>query len=422
MSSARKQRLRRTFILAPLTLLVAGGGYTVATLTAPLPEVQAALTEPASNTIAGDEALLEATVAGQSLPTAVGWQEGDEVWANTEDAFPIASMTKLITVLVCLEAQPVEPGTDGDTYTVGNMDAVIRAQVLTQDGIVNDTPVGLELTTRQLLQLILLPSSNNYAISYANSIFGSQQKFAAAANDWAKRQGLATLNITEASGLSEKNVASPADMLRVARLALDDPLIAETVALDSAEIPEIGLIETTNPLAEEPGIIGLKTGTLFESGYNLAAARETSVDGRDVTTLTVTLSRESAEDRAADTREVLAEATETVADIGLFDTDASVGAVLTWEGVSVPIITADGASTVLIPGESAEWSTALAAGLSIDAALPGGSPVGTITVTSPGGDSEVPLVTASPITEPDGWWRLGHPGIVFGWVDPERVS
>ena len=419
-----KKRARRLTITLSAFLLLLSGGYIAAALTVALPELEPQPIVPVAYDFsvevdAGNEAL-----TSQSLPSAVGWAtdpsewaySDQTIWANSDDAHPIASLTKLVTVIVCLEAEPVDEGTDGGTYTVTEADANTRAQVLGMNGIAHDTPVGLELTTRQLLELILLPSSNNYAIAYANSVFGSQRAFASAANEWAAEHGLSSVQIVEASGLSENNVASPADVVRFTRLALDHPLIAEVIAMESAEIPEIGLIESTNPLIEDDGVIGAKTGTLFESGYNLSAVRVNTVEGREVTTIAATLSRDGAAERARDTRVVLNDALATITPMDIVVPADPVGTVLTWEGREVSILTDGEASTVLLPGE------AITRNIELDrttGARAQGTVIGAIMADTPTGAAEVPVITDAAIVEPDGWWRLANPGIVFGWKDPE---
>ena len=130
----------------------------------------------------------------------------DRVWANDDSPRRIASITKLVTVLVGLEAKPVEPGTDGPVYTVSEADAALVDEVLTQDGTFAPAPVGLELTTRQLLDLILVPSANNYAIAYSRWVFGSDEAFLAAANDWLSRNGLDSVRIFEAVSYTHLDV------------------------------------------------------------------------------------------------------------------------------------------------------------------------------------------------------------------------
>lgn len=407
---------RRRIAAGTAALLLLGGGYVAVCGLTPLPGLQVALDVADAQEFAVPSEGGQELVSAYSTPTALGWLDGGEPWANSEEAVPIASLTKLVTALVSLEHQPFKAGTDGPSYTVGANDAGLRAEVLRQDGIVHDTPEGLQLTTRQMLELMLLPSSNNYAISYAEWTFGSREAFVAAAADWAESHELATLRIVEPSGLSSGNVAAPADMVKIARLALEHPVISEIVAEQQADIPGIGLIESTNPLIGEPGIIGLKTGTLFASGYNLVAAREQTVEDRPLTSIAVVMSRADEMARATDARTLLAEAEQSVEQVELIADSERIGTVTIWDGAQVAVAAEAGASAVLRPGETAERVVEVPDRLSES---PAGTQAGSVNVTTPEGTYGIDIVTDAAIAEPDLWWRVTHPAIVLGWADPE---
>lgn len=407
------RRRRITVAVAALIalLVVAAGGYTAAIAMAPLPALKATLTVEAETQFDADVSGAQAAVDAQGLPAAVGWQHGDQVWANDDTPRRIASITKLVTVLVGLEAAPVEAGTAGPIYTVTEADAALVDEVLAQDGTFAPAPIGLELTTRQLLDLILVPSANNYAIAYARWVFGSDEAFIAAANDWLDRHELGGINIVEPTGLSDDNTATASEVLRLARLALADPLVAEIVSQSVIVIPELGEITTTNRLLGEPGVIGVKTGTTFPSGYSLAAAQRETATGRDLVAIAVTLDRDDADARANDTRAALAALGATPQTLTLIEADEQVGTVVTWQGERVDLVTASRAETALVPGETATRTIQLASP-PIGAA---GQQAGSVAVTSPSGEEQVPIVTAAATLEPDFWWQLTNPSIMFGW-------
>ena len=406
-SARRRRRLAATTLVA--LLLLAGGGYVAAVAATPLPELNATLEVDAEVRIDADPAGAVAAVAGQARPTALGWAEGEEVWANSEEVLEIASITKLVTVLVGLSAAPIDPANDPG-YEVTAADAKSRDEMLAVAGLVEDTPIGLRLPSRQLLELILLPSANNYAISYARSIFGDDAAFAQAAAAWAQANGLTSLRVVEPTGISPENVSNPSDLIRLARLALADPLIAEIVAQSSADIPGIGVIESTNPLLGLDGVVGLKTGTTYRAGYNLLAARHDPVGERWLTAITVVLAREGSAQRADDAWAVLEAALVTDQAVAVVAEGGRIGSVTTWTGEEVALVTTAGADAVIIPGESVVRSNALGE----VGAGSAGTAVGPGLVTGPTEVAPIPVVTAAPIEEPDLWWRLTHPGEVFG--------
>ncbi len=386
------------------------GGYCAVIAGTPLPALEATLSIEAETPFDADGALAQAAVDAQVLPSAAGWLHDEPVWSNDESSYRIASITKLITVLVGLEAAPVEPGTDGPTYTLTEADAALVDEVLAQDGTFAPAPVGLELSTRQVLDLVLVPSANNYAISYARWIFGSDEAFISAATDWLSRHGLSTVYIEEASGLSDNNVASAADIVRLARIALADPLVASIVSQSVIEIPGLGEITTTNRLLGDAGVIGVKTGTTFPNGYSLVAAKHEDILGRDLVAIAVTLDRPDSDARAEDTRTVLAAMATTGQPVQLAEQGARVGTVITWTGEEVPLLSADDLNSVLVPGERATRS----AELGTIGASPSGAEVGEIRSSSPTGEASTAIVTGAAIAEPDFLWRFSHPRDVFG--------
>ena len=409
-----RTRHRRGLITAVAAAVTLVGVYSGAVGLAPLPELRPTLAVPAEQELSADASAVAAILDSQEAPSGVGFLDGDLSWTSDDETHEIASLTKLVTALVGLEEQPVAAGETGPTYTVTEADDEIRDRVLQDNGVVEDAPAGLELTARQMLELILMPSANNYAISYAEWVFGSEAAFVEAAAAWAEREGLETLRIVDPTGLSDRNVASTADLVQVGRLALEHPVVSEIVAQSWVNIPGVGPIENSNPILGDEGVVGVKTGTTTTAGFNLVAARQATVDGRPITAVSVALGRANDDARAADSRAMLDEALSTVQQAELLEPGAVVGSVVVWDGTAVPLVSASGATATLVPGETATLTTELGA-LSTGVA---GTIVGGITVATPTGKEQVRVVTDAAVEEPDFWWRFTHPSIVFGWTSP----
>ncbi|MBL3699207.1 D-alanyl-D-alanine carboxypeptidase family protein [Leucobacter luti] len=400
-------------------LVLAAGGYTAACALTPLPEPSVAAADQAawdeSVAAAADEAAAaaQAAVDAQAGPAAIGWQDSDDVWANDDTPRPIASISKLATVLIGLERAPLEAGADGPVHVWSEADAARQGAYIAQDGVAFPIPVGTEVTTRQMLTLALLPSANDFAAAFAAATIGTDAEFSAAVAEWAGRNGLESLSLAEPTGMDEANVASAADVVRLGKLALANPAIAELVSTPSAELPwGIGVVENTNPLLTQlPGVVGLKTGRSSVAGYNLVTAQEADADGRPVVKLTAVLGRDSGAERARDSSALLAAMDAAARQLPLVHPQELVGTVATVDGQRIELVARGSAATVLLPGEGAGREVTLDA----VGAGPEGQPAGTIAVSSPTGDSEVPVVTAAAIVEPDLWWRLTHPAAVFGW-------
>lgn len=402
--------VRRRVTVGVTALILVFAVYSLAIATAPLPPLSPSLSVEAETEFAADGAPAQAAADAQAGPTAVGWLHEDQVWANDDGAYRIASLTKMITALVGLEAVPVEAGSDGPVYTVTAADDEVLAEIIADGGTFAPAPAGLELTTRQMLELILVPSANNYATSYARWIFGSDDAYLAAANDWLARHGFDSVQIHDASGMNDDNRANAADMLRISKLVLEDPLLAQIVAASVINIPELGEITTTNRLLGDPGVIGVKTGTVFPEAYNLAVAQRGSESGRDLVALTVVLERPSADARAEDGRAVLASLAIAWQTMPLVEAGEEIGTVTTWTGAEVALVSDASATAVLVPGEAAIRTNSL----SPLSAGPAGSVAGTVRISAPGGEQEVSVMTAAAIPEPGFWWKFSHPGALFG--------
>ena len=403
--------------IAVLVVLLLAGAYTLACALAPVPAPTLAFAQEANGrtvTIGGEG--IQAAVDAEAAGSAAGWAAGDEVWANDDQVRPIASISKLVTALVCLEAQPVEPGTDGPVHVWSAEDAARTAGYKELDGVAFDIPVGSEMTTRQMLQMMLLPSANDVAAAYAVSVFGSTDAFVAAAEDWRQRNGLESLRILEPTGMDEGNVASAADVVRLGRLAIANPLIAEITALRAADMPwGVGTVTNTNPLLTgDNTVVGLKTGRSSEAGYNLVAAQRLVRGERELFAISAALGRASDHARANDAEELLRALGSSATNTPLLQKDETVGTLTTADGVEIAITATAAASTTLLPGETASLAIEPAALGSEDAEA--GAVAGTARLTGPAGEvvAEVPVVTASAIAEPGLWWRLTHPFVLFG--------
>lgn len=407
-----RRRIRRLTVTILVTALVLGfGGYATAIALTPAPDPTVELTIDEEQQVDADSAAPIAAVDGQAAPTAVGWLDGEQVWANTDESVPIASLTKVATVLVALEQQPLDAGAAGPTHVWTEEDAARQNEYLAADGIVFPIPIGTEVTVREMLMLALIPSANDFAAAYAFSVFSDNDAFVAAVDDWAARHGLSTLRLVEPTGMDANNTASPADLVRLARLALANPVVAEIVAMPSATLPwGIGTVESTNQLHHLlTDVRGIKTGTTSVAGSNLLSAQGGEADGREFVKIAAVLAREGDADRVDSSIAVLAALDSAPQPVKLVAEGTRVGTATTVDGFEVPLVTDSSASTVLLPGESATTRATLS-DLGAGAAR---QHAGTVTVASPTGDTEIAVVTTEAIIEPGYWWRFTHPGEVF---------
>src|SRR5690606_4541583 len=114
-------------------VLLAAVFYLPVTLLAPTPITAAVVADvPARD---GIEPALSFPAYGAAGIGAVGY-EGVLAQSGTTDPLPIASISKVVTALVVLEAHPLEPGELGPSATLSDIDEQFYAEQVAQDGIV----------------------------------------------------------------------------------------------------------------------------------------------------------------------------------------------------------------------------------------------------------------------------------------------
>lgn len=400
------KRRRLPAILAGVFALVLllPAGYVAACALTPLPSPEVQLTAQSSVELPpGSE--VQRAVEAQTLPSAAGWLDGEAVWANDSAAYPLASITKIVTALVGLEREPLEVGEDGAHYTWTAADVELQDELISQDGVAFPIEEGTDVTHLQMLALALIPSANDFAIAYAHDLFGTDDEFIAAVNDWKHRNGIESLSIEEPSGMSTENRANAADLVRISRLALENPVLATLMQQRTIEVPwGYGTIENSNPLfGLGLELVGLKTGFTDDAGYNLASAAVSETDDRTFTGIAVVLGRETNDERVADSLELLDALASSPRELTVVDAGAEVGTVRAVDGSTATLTARDRVVTVLAPGEVAALTPEIHrdGSVSLAAELPTGFvDIGTSQV------GELPPPTL--------WWRLTHPGLLFG--------
>jgi D-alanyl-D-alanine carboxypeptidase (penicillin-binding protein 5/6) len=389
-------------------LLVSAGVYVPVTLTADPPAAVAQVDAPSPVV----NVPTPETWPGEGV-SAVGAVGFDGVLA-TNDADPtprpMASITKTVTALVVLRAEPLAPGEDGPQVTFTAEDEALRAQILQQDGLVEPAVPGTSLSQRDLLEGALLASANNYAAALGVWAYGSNDAFVAAANAWLQEQGLTGTHVADAMGLSPETVSTTADLVRIGEMVLADPTLSGIVDQPGADVAGVGRLQNRNMLAGVPGFRGIKTGTLEQAGKCLLWAVDTKVGDRDVTVVGVTL---GARDHAELARQVLALLPTVTANMHVVQV-ATAGEpfadyATAWGATAQAVSTAD--ESLLVWGDTPVTTTveAMSAG-EADA----GAEVGAATVTAGQQSVRIPLALDRAIPGPDGWWRLGNPGELLG--------
>lgn len=175
----------------------------------------------------------------------------------------IASITKLMTVLVALEHAD-----RGETVIVSRAATRIGESTL-------DLRPGERLTVGQLVIGALVPSANDAAMALALHVGqGSQARFVALMNAKARRLGLRGTHFSNPHGLDEPGHYSTArDVVALLRAALRNPFVHAWSVRARATLPGGRTVETTDDLVGSlDSLVGGKTGQTDEAGWSQVAA------------------------------------------------------------------------------------------------------------------------------------------------------
>ena len=241
---------------------------------------------------------LQSTKAGVVVDAQAGQVIVDQ---NGTERLPIASTTKLITMYMVKEA--IKSGKISLSQKVKVPEDIAA---FSQDLSVANTPMTAEktYTVQQLIDAMMVPSSNGAALLLANLLGGSQAKFEKMMEAKLESWGIAGVKIYSPSGLTNgdmkkfkdasaeddiENEMSARELAVVARrLVVDFPDVLKTAQQKTVEFPAVsGGTETMNNTNELLGNetfdlnwLGLKTGTTPNAGGNFVGV--TKIQGRPV--------------------------------------------------------------------------------------------------------------------------------------------
>lgn len=208
---------------------------------------------------------------------------------QADDEVPIASITKVMTLLLTLEA--VEAGKVSMTDIVP-----ISEHAYNMGGSQIWLEPGEQFTLDELIKAICVCSANDAAVAVAEFVGGSEEAFADMMNRKAQELGMTHTHFVNACGLdAEGHYSSARDVARMSVELLKHPKILEysQIWTDSLRNGETQMVNTNKLLKTYPGTTGLKTGTTSKAGVCIAATAQR--DGMNL--LAVVLGSDSGKER-----------------------------------------------------------------------------------------------------------------------------
>lgn len=236
-----------------------------------------------------------------SAPSAVliEKESGELIYdKNSHERLPPASVTKVMTMLLIVEAI--------DSGSMSLDDTVIASErAASFGGSCVYLEEGEKMSVGEMLKCISVVSANDCAVAMAEFMCGTEQAFVKKMNERAQDLNLADTHFTNCTGLfdDDEHYTSAYDIAIMSRELLMHPLIKDytTIWMDSIRGGEFGLSNTNKLVYYYEGCTGLKTGYTSLAGYCLSASAER--DGMEL--IAVIMNGESSASRNEDAKTLL---------------------------------------------------------------------------------------------------------------------
>ncbi|HET7521690.1 MAG TPA: D-alanyl-D-alanine carboxypeptidase family protein [Bacillales bacterium] len=323
---------------------------------------------------------------------------------NADKELPPASMTKIMTMLLIMEAL--------DSGKI-SLDEKVRASehAASMGGSQIFLEEGETMTVKQLLKAVAIGSANDASVALAEYIAGSEEAFVKMMNRKAKELGLEHTHFSNATGLPAKNHYSSAeDMAVMARALLQHEKITEYTGTYEEYLREgtdnkFWLVNTNRLVKFYPGVDGLKTGYTNEAKYCLTATAER----HEMRVIAVVMGASTPKDRNRQVTKMLDYAFNQYRTHKIYDEGTVIGKVHVDKGVNnrMPVITSRKVAVLTKKGESPKHiKKTIDLEENLKAPVKKGEQVGKVIVKKEGEIvTEVPLVAGEKVPEAS-WWQL----------------
>ena len=410
---ARRRKRRRITALIVVGVIVAAiATYVPLALTAPVGAAAATTHRP--NVAAGEAAKLALPVEGESAISVIGADQylgagasGILASSGGDGVVPMASISKLITAMVILNAKPLTTSSAGPSITFNKADHALYDKYYVLGATIAAMPTGSSMSEHDALETMLVVSACNYAEAMIDWAFGSNGGFVSAAKKWLAANGMTHTTMVESTGLDARNTSTPSDLIALGKLAMANPVVAEIVAKQGLDVPFLTGMPSTNTLLGTDGVNGIKTGTLVDSGSDLLYSAQVPVTGVDksLTAIGVVLGGATRDSVNSDVTRLIDSLKAGFHQIPVAAAGQEVGTYSTPWGASATMVLANSAAVYTYsdaPITSTMTTSTLKTGKD-------GEKVGSITWKAGTSTITVPVVLDGSITPPTAWWRLTHP-------------
>ena len=191
---------------------------------------------------------------------------------NADQPLPPASVTKIMTILLVMEAVQAGSVKLDDTVTASTRASSMGgSQIYLKE--------GEQMPLEDMLKAVIIASANDCAVALAEHVAGSEEVFVARMNERARQLGMTNTNFENTNGLddtAQNHVTSARDIAIMSRELIKHEKVLEYSSrwMDTVRNGEFGLTNTNRLVRFYQGITGLKTGSTAKAGFCVSATAE----------------------------------------------------------------------------------------------------------------------------------------------------
>ena len=311
---------------------------------------------------------------------------------NSHDQRPLASVTKVMTMLLAMEEISAGNLSYDDTITGS-------AHAKSYGGSTIFLDEGEQMSVRDIIKGIAVASGNDAAVALGEHISGSEEAFVQRMNQKAKELGMKNTNFVNCNGLDADGHYSCAyDIALMSRelMKYNDIFEFTTIWMDSLRNGQFTLSNTNKLVRFYEGATGLKTGSTSKAGFCISATAKRD----NLHLICVIMGAETSKKRQADASSLLNYGFANYAINNYVQKDAEVAELKVEKGISktVKVITKDECSYLGAKNEKAEHEKVIKLDKKIKAPVQKGDLAGSLVVNVNGKEfKKIDLICAESI-------------------------
>ena len=298
--------------------------------------------------------------------------------SNSDERLPIASVTKVMTMLLIMEA------VDSGKISLDDM-VTVSENAMSYGGSTMFLETGEQLTVNDMLKGIAVASANDGCVAMAEHLAGSESAFVDMMNEKAKELGMENTHFMNTNGLDEDDHYSSArDVAIMSRELMKHETIFNytSIWMDTLRGGKFQLANTNKLIRFYDGANGLKTGSTSKALCCLSAAAKRN----DMQLIAVVLGAPTSAERFASAKSLLDYGFANYAVNTQITAGDEVQKIAVEKGVDkeVGVVAGDSCSTLVKKGQEDNITKEIKIDETITAPIEAGQKIGTMTISRDG--------------------------------------